>query len=230
MYVHEIADYARAIADDPDQVMLSQARLATFLKIAYKRFRGLVPSEVYEVRQGPVTATGQVNIDLNNVIFGTAPTATRAQKITRVQLVNATTGVLEQLLQPRSSMESLGQNGAGSNFWNGGPSWWLDGRVLRFSGPVTGTLEVWYLPDETVNWTAGVVSGSNVYVDDLDRWHDIIALMAIGDSYSMADGAMQAAIKQTSSERITEMREFFAESRSGKASRYVQDEGGRYGY
>lgn len=226
MYVHEIADYARLIADDPDQVQLSQARLATILKVAYKQFRGYVPSEVYEVRQGPVTATGQYNIDLNNVIFGTAPTAARAQKLTRVQLVDATTGVVEQILPPRSSMESLGQNGATSVFWNGGPCWWLDGRVLRFSGPVTGSLEVWYLPDESVNWTAGVVTGANVYVDDLDRWHDIIALLAIGRSYSMADGATQANVKQTLGERLAEMEQFFSESRSGKASRYVQDVGG----
>jgi hypothetical protein len=226
MYVHEIADYARVIADDPDQVMLSQARLATMLKIAYKRFRGLVPSEVYEIKHGPTVVAGVVNIDLNNIIFGATPTAARAQKITRVQLVDATTGVVTMIFTPMSSMESLGQSNSNTAavFRNVATKWWLDGRVLRFSVPVSGSLEVWYLPDESVNWTAGVVMGSNVYVDDLDRWHDIVSLMAIGDSYAMADGAMQATVKQTLSERVAEMRAFFAESRSGQASRYVSED------
>jgi hypothetical protein len=226
MYVHEIADYARVIADDPDQVMLSQARLATMLKIAYKQFRAKVPSEVYEIKYGPTVVAGVVNIDLNNVIFGTTPTAARAQRITRVQLVDATTGVVTMVFTPVSSMESLGQSSSNTAavFRNVATKWWLDGRVLRFSVPVSGSLEVWYLPDESVNWTAGVVTGSNVFVDDLDQFHDVIALLAIGRSYAMADGALQQAVQATLGARLAEMADFFAQSRSGQGSRYVSED------
>lgn len=231
MYVHEIAEYARVIADDPDQVMLSQARLASMLKIAYKQFRQYVPAEVYEITYQPATLAGVTTLDLNNVLFGSSPTQRRAQRIVRVQVLDATTGQVQYVMEPVSSYEALGPIAlyASSPFVPAGAKWWLDGRTIRFSTAISGTIQIVYLPDENVNWTSGVVSGSNVYVDDLDQFHDIIALLAIARSYASADGTLQQAIMNTLNERRIEMQAFFAQSRSGQGSRYVSDEEwGRY--
>lgn len=232
MNARQIADLTRAYLDDPDEVFLSQSRLALFLDLAYNEFRQRTPQEIWEVMYAPAALTGQATIDLSAAMFGATPTTgKRCQRITRVLLVDAVTGLLQCILEPASSFESLSpvQSSASGAFVAYGARWWLDGHILRFSAPMAGNIQIWYMPDSTVNWSAGIAPGANVYIDDLVQFHDIIALLAAGH-YSAADGAIQASVKIKKDERLNDMQAFYAQSRSGQGSRYVREDTGYVRY
>lgn len=232
MNAREIADLTRAYLDDPDEVFLSQTRLALFLQLAYNEFRQRTPQEIWEVSYTPAALTGQNTVDLSAALFGATPTTgKRCQRITRVLLVDPVSGNLQCIMEPASSFESLSpvQTSAAGAFVAYGARWWLDGHILRFSAPLSGTIQIWYMPDQTISWPAAVAPSANVYVDDQVQFHDIIALLAT-QHYAAADGALQASLKVKLADRLQDMQAFFAQSRSGQGSRYVREDAGYVRY
>lgn len=231
MLTDEVATYARHILDDPNTVFLSNSLLATILQRAYVEYRRLLPKEAKELRYQPAALVGVTQIDLSGVLFGSPATNARCQDMTRVQFVDPATGAFLSLLIPVSSFESLGQS-AGTN-WTGMLAglpmrWWLDGRILRFSNPVTATIQIFYIPDDASRFTTGTITAAGgVYIDDFDQFHDLIALFA-AKHYAMKDGAMSPPIMAQMQELRAQMIDYFANTRSGRGSRYVQDDLGSY--
>ena len=220
----DIANYMRALVDDPDAVFLSPSRLAAFLDTAYTQFRSHLPDESFEVRYDPAALAAQIELDLSGILFGFAATQPRCQRITRVMAIDSASNFLG-LLQPAGNFEGLFQAPAASLWaWYGSARWWLDGRALRFSAPYTGAIRIMYLPDSTLNWTTAIAAGNAAggYVDDFGQWHDIIARMAAQDYYA-ADGKANAKLDQTLALRLQDMDAFVARGRSGLASNYVRD-------
>lgn len=227
-----IAQYMRRLIDDPGVVRLPYSLQATMLEIAYEEFRNLAPWEVWERHYDPPLMTGQYNIDLDGILFytdaGVPPVEALASRLTRVVLVDYVTGGILGTFQPATSWETLGQipNASAamlSNYAWTGQRYWLDGKILRFSVPVSGQVQIWYLPTETVNWQAAIAPGANVFVDNLTQFHDIIALLA-AEQYYIQQAQPNQMLELQLRRRTDKMMEFFAQARSGKASRYVNEE------
>ena len=231
MYVNQVGNLVRQLVDDPNQVFLSQARLASFLELAYLQFNSQVTQqapEVYEVVYTPPTPSGVYDLDLDGVLFGSNPTQRRCQRITRIIAIDPGSGQLIGILQPAASFETLNPNTSSSMQLRIYPNlrWWLDGRKVRFSGAITQTIQIWYIPDPNIDWALGLTT-SNTYIDDLTQFHDIIALKA-AQFYYVADGASNAKLDSMLAIRSAELDQYFANTRSGRGSRYVLDETGEF--
>lgn len=224
-YVDQIAVYTRDMLDDPDSVFLPNSRLARFLGLAYNEFKQKCPAEAFERTYQPPVLANVNALDLSAALFGATPTAGfRMQRPERVMNVDAA-GNFISLLTPVSSFETLAPSpftaqGAAIAY---GARWWLDGQILRFNIGISGYIQIVCSADDTVNWNTAIVPGANVYLDNLVRWHDVIALLAT-QHYAGADGQMQMAIRQKLLDRLTSMQEEFSQTRSGRGSRYVQEE------
>lgn len=227
MNTSQVGAYMRVLIDDPGLVAFPYSTQAVFVEQAYEQFRRLLPEESIETSYQSATLNGVFSLNLDNVLFGSAPTQTRAMRITRVQKVDPVTGALLVVLVPASSFENLGQISAigpavAQNVYGGG-RYWLDGRVLRFNLAMTGAVQIWYIPVQSVNWTAAIVPNANQFIDDHSAWHDIIALLA-AQQYYIKEGKPNDVLDRQLARRTQEMQAFFAESRTGKASRWVADD------
>jgi hypothetical protein len=148
----------------------------------------------------------------------------QAKRITRLMLVDSNGGLLS-LLPPASSFENLGvvplASQAVATYY--GARWWLDGTNLRFSSPISGILQVWYQPLQAINWPAAIIPGSTEEIDGLPQFHDLIALLA-AQQYQIMQGRMNPALQSQLDRKLSQMQMFFAETRSGQASRWVSEE------
>lgn len=229
MYAHEIAAYTRRILDDPNLVFLPDAVLATYLQRAEAEYRNYAPEEVFALSATPVVLANSATLNLDGTLFGATATQPRCQRILRVIMVTAT-GQLMTVFEPASSFESLAPSSSNAITALTGFSarWWLDGRLLRFSLPINGRVQVVYLPDSQVNWATAIAPpvppALGVYVDDLGQWHDIIGLLA-AQQYAMPNAAANPKIDERLMLRRREMDAFYAQTRSGQGSRYVRDDG-----
>ncbi|MBM4344918.1 MAG: hypothetical protein FJ100_16240 [Deltaproteobacteria bacterium] len=231
MLTDEIATYCRHVLDDPNTVFLPNSLLATILQRGYVEYRRLLPKEAREIRYQPAALVNASELNLDGVLFGDPATSARCQEITRVQFVDATTGQFLGLLSPAPSFETLAPSA--SNNWlsalaGGQARWWLDRRRLRFSSPVTATIQIYYIPDDAGKFTtATIATGAGDYVDDFDQFHDLIALFGC-KHYAMKDGVLSQPIMAQTQMIQAQMQAHFAETRSGEGSRYVRDDMGAY--
>lgn len=227
MYVDQIYTMMRGLVDDPNRVFFPDATAIVYLQSAYNEFKSKVATagseEVFGLTYQPPLLTAAATLNLNNVLFGATPTQTRCQRILRVIEVDATTGALKRPFEPAVSFESLAPISGPVSYRGARVRWYLDGRTLRFSEAVSGTIQIVYMPDDTVDWTGGVVTGSTKYVDDLGQFHDIIAMLAAMLYYSK-DASGNPTLEKRLARRLEDMQDFFARGRSGDGSRYVRDE------
>lgn len=143
-------------------------------------------------------------------------------------VIGQPSGSILGTFQPATSWETLGQipNASAamlSNYAWTGQRYWLDGKLLRFSVPVSGQIQIWYLPTDTIDWNAAIAPGANKFVDNLTQFHDIIALLA-AEQYYIQQAQPNQMLELQLRRRTDKMMEFFAQARSGKASRYVNEE------
>jgi hypothetical protein len=181
-----------------------------------------------------VTSSGPV-ITCTKYLSGPSSVVLSCQFLAGAGVVTANHVVLGQengsilgTFQPATSWETLGQipNASAamlSNYAWTGQRYWLDGKILRFSVPVSGQIQIWYLPTQTVNWLSAITSTTQVHVDDLAQFHDIIALLA-AEQYYIQQAQPNQMLELQLRRRTDKMMEFFAQARSGKASRYVNEE------
>lgn len=195
------AGVAAAAAADPFYTVSSVGPVITCIKYTTGT-SFIVPTCVFLAGAGTVTAFHTVIGQASGSILGT--------------------------FQPATSWETLGQipNASAamlSNYAWTGQRYWLDGKILRFSVPVSGQIQIWYLPTNTIDWNAAIAPGANKFVDNLTQFHDIIALLA-AEQYYIQQAQPNQMLELQLRRRTDKMMEFFAQSRSGKASRYVNEE------
>ena len=70
---------------------------------------------------------------------------------------------------------------------------------------------------------SAISSTTPVFVDNLTQFHDIIALLA-AEQYYIQQAQPNTSLEMQLRRRMDKMMEFFAQSRTGKASRYVNEE------
>jgi hypothetical protein len=221
LYVHELATFFRRLVDDQDQTFFPQAEMAQALQLGYQQFRTLVYSHQPDLLQVTYQATvpNSFTLDLNNVLFGTTPTQPRCMRIVRIQVLNGD-GSIRHVIKPVGSVEQLRALG-----WGAIPAWTLQGRVLRFNYQCNDTIQIVYLPQDQVNWVAGVVPASNVYIDDMVEYHDLIPLFAV-QMYAVKDFQMNPGIQVQLDRRLKDFLSYLTSTRDGDAARFVQWEAG----
>lgn len=218
MLVEELYLYLRDLTDDSDDSFMSQAKYVRALKLGYNEFRQLVYKMAPEVFESYIigNVAGVNYYGLNTVILGITTTSTRATRITRVASYESSTGRNKFFYEPVASLEQLEAVG-----WD--TKWVLQGTVLTFSNNITDTIKIYYLPIDTVDWTAGIVTGSNKYIDDLGEYHDLIALMA-AKQYSIKDYALNPVLEAQYQKRLKDFTDYLSAGRNGDAYRWVQTE------
>lgn len=219
MLVEEVYSYLRSVIDDPDESFMAVSRYVSALKMGYREFRQNVYRMAPEIYETFVlaTVTGVNYYGLNTIILGQTTTSARASRITRVASYDATTGRDKFYYDAAGSLEQLMADAG----WEA--RWVLQGTVLTFSLPITDQIKIYYLPADSVDWTGGIVPASNKYIDDLDEWHDLIALMA-AKQYQIKDYALNPVLEQQRVDRLKDFRDYLSMGRNGDAYRWVQSE------
>lgn len=172
---------------------------------------------------GGPTGTGTGIVD-GTVTWSFLP---RGQRICRIEQIDPASGKLLTVYTPAPTFETLGQvSNLGPSIANSithGTRYYLQGTLVYFNVMVTGTLRIWYKPQQSIKWAQAIQPGADVYVDDQTQWHDVIALLA-AQAYAIKEGQANAKLDQQLQRKISRMEDFYAQSRTGQASRWVQDE------
>lgn len=218
MNTQEIANYFRALADEPDLTFLDNTQLGTLLGAAYSEFRRMVMAQdtsYYEISYNTV-APNASSLDLNNILLGQTPTQPRLERIVRIALTDGgTPPTIRRILRPAPTLEALI---GGSTF--GDMGYFLQNRTLQFNLQVVNPLQIQYVAADSTNWVAGVTAPT--YVDDLvaTEWGDLIALLAMRQ-FAIKDFASNPPMSEQLNKRLSDLRRFLSDSRSGNGASYV---------
>lgn len=215
MFVEEVAAIFRRYMDEPDQTFVDDAQMAIWLRMAYDDFRTIVCSVdpyIYTSFNGFTLASARTQT-LNGIILGAgAPAATRMYQLLDVWWQDASTGELLRRLKPGGTREELVDDRC---------DYILNGTDLEFNREMTGSIRVSYLVEQNVNWSGGIAAGTNIYIDDLNSFHDLIALIAYLQ-YAIVDSAENAQLLALFTRRQAQLRQYL-ENRSGGLVEYVSD-------
>lgn len=221
MTVRDIYVYFHRLADDSDTTFLTDADVEGYLSMAYKEFRDLVcqtDPDSY-MTWVDIVLPGIDNISLANianpvVIMGPGTlTGPRLMRLEGVSLnPTATTAGTPMTCAPTlQDLQYIDR------------SYMLRGSVLHFSASIAGTIRVYYVGDETVNWTKHAPTDVGVlaeFVDDYSQYHDIIPMIAY-KNFSMRDWSLNPAYEQRYAARIERLLEFVATGRASHSHRVV---------
>lgn len=216
-YAHEVAQLFRSLVDEPDKTFLGDIEVASYLSQGYADFRRIVTTQNPDIYEDQMTlqVTGS-SLNLDGILFGATPVSGSAQRISRVEVVDGS-GQFQCLLTPAASVEQQ------QPLYNWRNTWYVQKRRMLFANSVDNILRITYLPEPDINWTTGIVSGSNIYIDDLIQFHDIIALLAM-KFYYIKDFSANPQYEQKLAQRIADLREFLTKGRNGDSFRWVVDE------
>lgn len=181
MLVEEVAAIYRAFVDE-SRANWHTGVVSTFLKQGYNVFRRRI------ARQQPFIYATSVDIATSGYsydlavgppsILGASPTAAAAEKLLELRTINSDGS--------EGAEVSIVEN-PDHGVRNYRSSAWLRGTVLNFNYSGSESLRLWYMPVSTVDWTK-TVSGDNEFIDDLNQFHELIAVYA-AEYYGVRDGA-----------------------------------------
>ena len=209
----QVATKFRLYIDEPDQTFVSDDDVETFLDDGYREFRNIVCDVnpmIYNAIQD-VTLSDVNVFDLvtgSPSFLGATPTATagRLVRINGFNQVNSD-GDVTTRFTGLTNPTSLGIVGS---------SYYLAGPRLMFSRRLTGTFQMNYVPEGNVTWTGT----PSTYIDDLNTFHDLIALLAY-KQYAIIDGAENQPLLRQALARRTEFFEYL-QARAHDGGDYVQ--------
>ena len=214
MLVSEVATAFRVYMDEPDKTFVNDAQVELWLARAYDDFRAIVTeidpfvysrSQVYSISNART-------LDLSTsvpAILGSTATNRLYQLINIYQI--------ESTALPDNVLGTLEPSVSASSTYSGRANYTLRGAELLFPAEVTMSIRIDYIPEPAVIWTG---LGA-VYIDDLTRFHDIIAMLACLQ-YAIVDAAANPELNTQLSRRIEQLRAYL-ESRSGGVTESVVD-------
>jgi len=215
MIVEEVAALFRRYMDEPDQTFVDDAQTAIWLRLAYNDFRAIVCSTdpyIYTTFNSYTLAAARTLALTPSILGPTAPAATRMYQLLDLWWQDPSTGVLLRRLKPGGTREEL---------VDGRCDYMLNGTTIEFNREMTGSIRVTYIVEQNVDWAGGIVVGSNEYIDDLNAFHDIIALTGYLQ-YAVVDSADNTQLIALFSRRQRQLKEYI-ESRGGGLVEYVSD-------
>ena len=218
MTPNELLALFRTYVDEPDQTFVTDASAQAALQQVYREFRNRV------ISMNPSTYQMSVTLTLSNVreydlalttnpirILGTSLSAgaKRLSMLLGVRKIEASTGETLRGLHGLASRRSLNANPDG---------YFLDGSVLRFPEPQTGSYAVDYVPETpTIDWAG---AGATTF-DDMTDWHDLIVLYAT-KIYMIRDGGDNPILLAQLKAREADFANFISE-RDVEAPMYVNE-------
>jgi hypothetical protein len=168
-YVEDVARELRRYLVEPDQTAISEAVLQSWMQMAYDEFRHEVmkTDEWFYARKATITLTAYETTLSSLGLSGAAAAAgTSLERLVGIMRVSGNRK--EQLTMGRTMVDV--EEGSADAV--------LLGDTLRMASDPTGkTLELWYVPSQSVDWSQ-TTAGDNEFIDDLLSFHDIIALIA----------------------------------------------------
>ena len=219
MTVEEVASLFRVYMDEPDQTFVSDAQMVIWLTSAYDDFRALVTEmdpQVYTRQQVYSLSNARV-LDLATSappILGASAAA--GQRL--YQLVNIY--MIESVSQPNNIVENLEPSLSVSSTYDFRANYTLRGTELIFPDDVTMDIRIDYIPEPNVTWSNSGGAGAT-YIDDLNRFHDIIAMLAYLQ-YAIVDVAPNNELNGQLARRVQQLRAYL-EGRSGGVVERIVD-------
>ena len=205
MLAREVADLLRTYLDEPDQTVVDDTYLASILERAYDDFRQIVVEidpYVYATRVTQ-TLSNVKEHSLNGVILGASPLYPKMYQLVDIFEVSPSdaTDVRYRFVpsleaNPRAMAEYS-----------------LVGTELVFFLKQTGTIRIDYIPVQRINWTTSIGAGLDVAIDDLDAFHDLIALIAYLQ-YAILDAADNPQLLRLMQRRQQQLKDYLS-NRSG---------------
>jgi len=243
---YEIAQMARRFMDEPDESYLTSDMLAEFLKTSYDRFRSRVNaidpwfySNTVDYEVTADTTLGWTELDLSQSgalvaaqpsIAGPNPNFSgfpipRMLRVLSVQTIDGDGGRVMTELKPANGPASMRANCC---------SYTLRGNTLRLNFLHNGHIRVQYSQGQNVGlgagppavynptWANGAMTEAGAfYLDDMNEWHDIVALYAYQE-YSIMDGEENKAVLRRLVDREKGLNEYVTR-RLYEGQHYVQN-------
>tara|TARA_R110000824_G_scaffold8808_1_gene40032 strand:+ start:4498 stop:5160 length:663 start_codon:yes stop_codon:yes gene_type:complete len=215
--VEDVAALFRRYMDEPDQTFVDDAQMAVWLSLAYDDFRAVVidMSPYIYAQEHVATLSSARTLELSGVLLGPgAPAATRLYQLVDIYRVSSATDTNNVLrrLTPTLNLKAA---------YDGSADYALKSTVVNFWSKYSGVLRLDYIPEQNIDWAGGIVVGSNEYIDDLNRFHDIIALTAYLQ-YAIVDSAENPQLLALFSRRQRQLKEYL-ENRAGGIVEMVVD-------
>ncbi len=219
MNTTEVYNFFRSLIDEDDTTFLTQAQAVTMLSEAYSEFRDLVVSiqpdvftkqafitlsnsDVYDLTaQDPVT-----NIRFLSTAADAANSGSKLHRLVRIAAIdNTTSNQASYFLTPKNSVELLC-----------GDDYARQGNSIYFGYKYTDTFRMEFVPYHNVGFDT--VDG---FIDNLDQFHPLIALMA-AKYYEIRDNAENTALERRRQEKIKELKTWLTRFWKGGVAQSTQ--------
>ena len=203
----------KSYTDESDRTFLTEEQIGLYLSQAYTEFRQIVCNidpYIYSVEH--LFTLGNTNVyDLaaNKLLGPSAGAGTKLERLLRVARVNSQNDVIQWLDAAPSEKTT--------------PLWgftFVNSKII-FSSAATNSFRLEYVPfHDVVFEDAGAIS---TYIDDLDGFHELIALMAYS-RYAIRDGADNAQLLKALGTKRQELDDYLQHGRNRPGSEYVLDQ------
>jgi len=215
--VDQVINTFRTYIDAPDQTFVPDSLVENMLNLAYIEFRRKVTNidpNIY-ARTIDVAAPGSVQVDLSAlpapILGSTAAVQDRLVSLLSVYIVDQTNNLPSLVFNSVQSLEALQSTGDAVFFTN---------NILMFNYVIQRPLKIAYVPGHNVQFQAGQAPPAN-FIDDLDAFHDMIALYAY-KQYAIADAATSEQIVGQLRIREGELVDYLS-NRNTAGANYVQN-------
>lgn len=219
MNTGEVYDFFRSLIDEDDETFLTKAQAVVMLSEAYREFRDLVVSIQPDVftKQAFITLSNTDVYDLTaqdsvtNIRFlSTAANAansdSKLHRLVRIAAIdNTTSNQASYFLTPKNSVELLC-----------GDDYARQGNSIYFGYKYTDTFRMEFVPYHDVNFNA-----ASDFIDNLDQFHPLIALMA-AKYYEVRDNAENASLEKRRLEKIRELKTWLTRFWGGGVAQSTQ--------
>tara|TARA_Y100000004_G_scaffold178408_1_gene220977 strand:+ start:301 stop:984 length:684 start_codon:yes stop_codon:yes gene_type:complete len=216
--VDQVINTFRTYIDEPDQTFVPDSLVENMLNLAYIEFRRKVTNidpNIY-ARTVDIAAPGATQVDLTTVPLAAAPLLgpnaqpeDRLISLLSVYIVDQTNNLPSLVFNSVQSLEALQSTGDAVFFTN---------NILMFNYVIQRPLKIAYVPGHNVQFQAGI---AGQFIDDLDAFHDMIALYAY-KQYAIADAATSEQIMMQLQVRERELIDYLS-NRNTAGANYVQD-------
>ena len=219
MNTTEVYNFFRSLIDEDDETFLTKPQAVVMLSEAYSEFRDLVVSIQPDVftKQAFITLSNSDVYDLTaaDSVTGTrflstsTTTATSGSKLHRLVRIaaidNTTSNQATYFLNPKNSVELLC-----------GDDYARQGNNICFGYKYTDTFRMEFVPYHEVDF--GV---TNAFIDNLEQFHPLIALMA-AKYYEIRDNAENTALERRRQEKIKELKTWLTRFWKGGVAQSTQ--------
>lgn len=215
--VDQVIGTFRTYIDEPDQTFVPDSLVEKMLNLAYIEFRRKVTNidpNIYSKTVDVATPT-TTQVDLATlpapILGATATNEDRLISLLSVYIHDQTNGLPNLVFNSVQSLAALQRTGDAVFF---------TGSLLMFNRIIQRPFKISYVPGHNVQFQAGLAPPAN-FIDDLDAFHDMIALYAY-KQYAIADAATSEQIVGQLQIRERELIDYLS-NRNTAGANYVQN-------